>query len=936
METTNVNSIVKESSIDIERDMLVLSRAQKSGKISVQDYVEQIAIQYPLLGMAIIEDDNRKNIEFITLKAIKISLAYNKVCDWAYLAIFISIVQYAKNWERDGNSGFWAYICEQFGYRYSQQLYDILTNSVKVSCRKYNRFFLVELNGDNSYYSTVLAHALSPTKSFYALCDFLLKFYKNNLDYSVYDEDPAIGRMVCVLHDRCQGATIEHDEDIRGNVGGIQAGLRALITTRPGYMKQFLAKILRKIGSLLSGDELPSRDYVDVLLTQWFIGKLNEPTIKRSAPTHKRTTEIAFSYKKIRVDYILDDNGEPAIRIPSIRLASRKNPILTLRSNGDTVYLYTIGIYGNEYAATSEEVIIPLSDISNADFTKLDAEISIDDKQIYASSSRLNVKALLFKDNKLQTVKIVDEGNYILFAPKSVNIKFQGDVEKQQRSNFAQLFYLYFQGEISVFVDGELLFCTRPPEGSLRFRLPQTQVDYVLRDTSYPLFSRDEFIITAIGAFEGKNIVATTQYGEILTIQNRDSTLCQFSLPNDNGGYSVTLTDRNTGRNYDEVRVYIVDTYSVAFDRYYYLESSEDGNVTLDIDGQHFELSLMGFTSKVKIPFGNGDIQIQIPRILINLDGNPLPTKAIWKSDISPSSILRVLCPEAVATSIHFANTPTTRRSTTGGFDYFIGNAVQAYDGNAKKVSVNLLVAGENIQLLDVVFKMSLTESPSFNLTENTLSWLNNYSFVGEKKTKFKFEFVPLIGEPIIINSDMGEKVLSEDFPSKSERYHYQIIAQTETAFGIVETPLASGTVIFGDKASVIFRGETLRITKVIEEGNYTDIKTVLAENIAYIGTENLGYTDLSGDYAHYTATLLFMTRNGKRYFTDLNPVDIYLINEKSGILHISFREGDGLFIDKREEFEIELYKHIDPPPRLEKYFNIPDFFVYQYSKEMY
>lgn len=941
MGTTALISLETGASFEVEKDMRVLLRSQKSGEASVQDYVEAIAARHPLLGMAVLEESRRKAVEKTALEAIKISLdhrkVYNrKVYNGACLAVFLTMIQYAKSWERAGSNGFWAYICEQFGYKYSQQVYDVLTTSVKEACRSCNRLFVVDPNGDNRYYSTVLAHSIAPSKSFYALCDFLVKFYKNNLDYSVYEEDPAIGRMVGVLRDRCQGATIEQDEDIRGNVGGIQAGLRALITSRPGYMKHLLTKVIQKIGLLLSGNELPGSDYIDILLTQWFIGKLTESTIKRSTPTHKRTTEIAFSYGKVRIEYVLDDDGETAIRIPSIRLASRDNPILTIRSNGELVYQDTIGIYGNDYAATSEEVIIPLSDISDADFTEFDAQITIDGKQIYTSGGSLNVKALLFKEGKLQTGKTVDEGNYILFAPKSVNIKFQGNVERQRRPYFAQLFDIYIQGEISVFADGRLLFCSRPPEGSLRFRLPQTQVEYVLRDTIYPLFSRDEFSITAIGAPDGKKVVAITQRGENLNLQNTDANLCQFSLPNENGGYIVTLTDENTGRVYDEVSFYLVDSYSVAFDSDYYLESAEDGNVTLDIEGQRFELSLKGFTSKVKIPCGNGDIQIQIPRIRMLLDGNPLPTEAVWKGEISPSSTLRVLCPETVAASISFANAQMTRRSAMGGFDYAIGNAVQAYDGSAQKVSVNLLIAGDNIPIFDIIFKMSLTESPSFNLFENTLTWLNSYSFMGDRITRLKFVFKPRYGEPIVLFSVQGAKVLSESFPSQSERYHYQVIAQTETAFGMVDTILADGIVVFGDKAAVIFYGEVLRITQVIEEGNYTEIKPVYAEGITYIGTENLGYTDLSGDYAHYTAKLYFMTKNGKRYFTDLNPVDIYLVNDKSGILHISFRDGDGLFIDRSGDCGAELYKHVNPPQRLEKYFNIPDFFIYHCSKEMH
>jgi uncharacterized protein (DUF302 family) len=275
--------------------------------------------------------------------------------------------------------------------------------------------FVVDPNGDNNYYSTVLAHSVSPNKSVFALFDFLVKFYRSNLDCSVYDGDPAIGRMVGVLRDRCNGATIEQDEDIRGNVYGIQVGLKVLLTTRPGYMRHFLTKVLQKMGSLLNGNELPGKDYVDEVLTKWYIGKLTESVTsttsinQRSAPAHKRTTDIAFSYGKIKVEYIMDDDGEPAIRIPSIRLAERENPVLKIFSNNDMVYQRTIGIYGNDYAATSEETIIPLSDILDADFLTLYAEIMICGKGIYTSGIGLNVAALLFKDSKLQTGKTVDD-----------------------------------------------------------------------------------------------------------------------------------------------------------------------------------------------------------------------------------------------------------------------------------------------------------------------------------------------------------------------------------------------------------------------------------------------------------------------------------------------------------------------------------------------
>ena len=230
---------------------------------------------------------------------------------------------------------------------------------------------------------------------------------------------------------------------------------------------------------------------------------------------------------------------------------------------------------------------------------------------------------------------------------------------------------------------------------------------------------------------------------------------------------------------------------------------------------------------------------------------------------------------------------------------------------------------------------MSLTEPPQFNLTGSTLTWLNSHAFMGDQNTTLKFVFKPKHDQPIVLHLRQGEKILSENFPAESERYQYQVFAQTETAFGLSETSLADGHAVFGERAAVIFRGETLRIDRVLLDREGIEIKPVYADNITFVGIENLGYSDLSGDYAHYTARLFFTTMNGNVDFRDLNPVDIYLVNEKSGLLHISFNDGEGLFIDRSSEYKAELYKHTDPPQRLARFLFFPDFFEFQYSKEM-
>ena len=61
---------------------------------------------------------------------------------------------------------------------------------------------------------------------------------------------------------------------------------------------------------------------------------------------------------------------------------------------------------------------------------------------------------------------------------------------------------------------------------------------------------------------------------------------------------------------------------------------------------------------------------------------------------------------------------------------------------------------------------------------------------MGDKDTKLKFIFRPKQGRNIVLTAQRGERVLSCEFPSKSERYDYEVIALSETAFGVSDEAL--------------------------------------------------------------------------------------------------------------------------------------------------
>jgi hypothetical protein len=115
MEPNTAFNPTANESFEIERDMRVSVRPSMDGKVSVQEYVEDMVARYPLLGAVVLNEDNRKAVEATALQAIKLLLDHKKVYNWAYLAVLLTMIQYAKGWDRQSNAGFWAYISEQFG-----------------------------------------------------------------------------------------------------------------------------------------------------------------------------------------------------------------------------------------------------------------------------------------------------------------------------------------------------------------------------------------------------------------------------------------------------------------------------------------------------------------------------------------------------------------------------------------------------------------------------------------------------------------------------------------------------------------------------------------------------------------------------------------------------------------------------------------------------
>ena len=788
---------------EVEKDMRRFPTVKSEGRYSVRDYINKISLRNPLLGMVSLSPRRRIAVENFAKRSIKYALDGNGLDRFSHMSILLIVVHYAKRWDYMESSGFWAYICEQLGYKYSTSLYGILTESVKAACIEYDRFFLRGVNGENNYYATVLAHAIAPKKSFFALCDFLVRFYQNNLDYSVSVEDSAIDRMVRVLRSRCKGETIEQDEDISGNVGGIQIGFRELLAQRPRYMRNFLANLLQRIDETYCGDIWLPENYADELLIQWHIGRITKSAVGQKASVHKRTTEIAFSYSRIRITYVLDEDGEPAIRIPSIRLNDLNDLTIVVFSEDYDVYRQKVEAYGNDYTCTSEETIIPLADICDVDFSDLKIDLFLDgqEERIYSSGQGLQRRTILFHNDKEIYDKVVDDGNYLLFASRCAGVTFQGNTEFQRRSYFAQLYDVYLSGESSVYVNDSLVCCSRPPLDSLRFKLPQSSARIEVYENSCPIYQRNKLSLFAVGSVQDNSVCARTQNGELLTVTGENDGTYLIKTPNKNGYYVITLYECETGRVLDEAVIYIVNYLEIKFDKPCYLENSE-GTLSIDLDEKMFKVSLDDVKGRVRIPYGIGCIAVQVPRIILTLDGRPILKNKLWKGTILPSSRIKVSCGPFLNVSLFLGQQIIERSDVPGGYEYAIGNLVQFIENTQNELPVQLFINGEKGTLFTIVFNPFLQVMPQFILKDETLVWINPSTFVGDPESKLLFEFCSKETGSISMSVEQGEHILSNSFPRQSEKYRCEIFSTNDTAFGLHRTRLYQDSVIVESSGS--------------------------------------------------------------------------------------------------------------------------------------
>ena len=882
---------IKNDNYTLEKDMITSLRPTQ-GNFSLSEYLIEIIEKNALVGMANISDTNFEKIENLCIESLSKTQDGFKLENYHQIAIFITAVTYSKKYQRVSDKGFWSYLIEKLGFLYSNELYKTFQKSIIFVTKTYNRF-KVSRSTSNIYYTTIMAHAFAPQKSFFALMDFLFYFYIYDLDYTFYKDDPAIDNMVRVLKDRIDGNSKETDEKLSSSVYSIQMGIKALISERPGFMKKTFISLLNKIDILVKGDVLNDSTYLNMTINLWWKDK-TKPKITK---TQKTTTNIAFSYSAIRVRYFLDENKKPVIRIPSIRLKSCDAPIVKIFSDEILIFEKQILYFGNEYSYTSQETHIPIENIKNANFRNVYVELIINNEVVYNSLQKLCFSKLLFDSNgNIVKKQILEEDTYTLLSTKKP--KFDNIENYYKHSYFLELYEISMKQGSSIYYDDNLFVICQNQSNIQKIILPSSDFLYYENSKSYSIFEKESFSAKYID-----------ENGDLKKIVVEDK----------KGKQKITIQT-------DKVNVFLVEKIKINFEKLYYFEQ-EQINFEITIDNETIIDTVDSYNNFISVSYQNGEIRFPVPKISFNISDIIKNKLYIWYKNIKANETIIMYTPKNIKADLFLGSTKLENKGT----EYNLGQAVKNNISSGQKQKLFLKIGDDVKNIFDIYYQPSFTEQPKFSIDNEKLSWDNTEIYVGDENCELDFSFSYKDSNKLIITSIPTQNLLSNKFTRKSNKYNLEVICKTSTMFREERETIDIGHAIFGNEEEFIFEDEIIKVDKVIINGKTTNIKPIYLENIIYQGIENLGYTDLDGEYPHYKADMFFKTRYEKVYFVKFNPVDIYLVNPKTNIIHITFDDGEGFLIDYSQEYKPEIFKKLEPPKSMKHKFNIPDFFKYEF-----
>lgn len=936
---------------DEESDMQAFEVSSDAG------YIEKIYAKYPLLGSKIISAANLDTINRKSRQLINTVMnnSESKLTLQGKMIITLSVINYAKNWAYEDESKFWKYIAEQYGYRdESGRLGNILRESVKEALVDNNRCFLSNSYG-NKYKSTVLFHALTPKDTWYRFCGFLYDFYRDNLDCRYTENDDFIRHMISVLKRKLADDDTEEDKSLKigSSVYSFGDGLVKLIKFRPGYASKVSDTILKHIHALKNNTAEKPCCYEEELCDEWWYDRylkelLKDPEIKRR-DTDSIEQRIARDYSRISPLYCLDNSGGVVISFPSVRLKTSDFASLSLivMYDGDTVIQKSLSYYGNELGKTLKSFNVRLGDIisgTEGDIISPRFIIKCDDNVIFDSEEHMFRKFIVFNKNTETDIRNCKPGSYSFFTAVKDKLEFINAEAFDVASNgYLEGVYAILKDGFAISFNGELIAFDDQNDEDFRLILPKHKngIMYVENGERYNILSKDDRIRFVLSGEQ-----PATRFR--LFINDKETPFDTFKCDNSENRSVYTIDAVELSKNTTIIKVIdilkdkliesrktvVLPKIYCSFNKECYYSSDDYSDSLLTIsseDGYCGECTFDLGDKTVSIPYGQGEIEVEIPVISVTDNYGEIwnGKNRVWKGEVKHDCFLTTELPNGYNAEMLFGNERIYEEKNRM---FGLGNAVNGYtvNGGDLSIDISLIITPPDREIVKyligkIYVKEAFLNQPKLYVDNGVLSWNKGGRFIGGGTEGITLSVMKETDVLKKYSLDLQSDIIDDKFDLPDGIYKYSINKGSGSLFAPSVSLIAEGEVCVGDINSFRFINSIIAIKALTFESNekseLIDISKTFIDNIRYVGIEYaegeerecpvysgiMYFINPSGEKHEFSFGEIVDDKNRKLY--KVNPVRIVYINDNT--IEITNEDGDGLYYRKYYDKELQKNKYL-------------------------
>ncbi len=958
----------------VESDMLPREAQVPAEPVDAFALADGVFKTYPLAGEYVLTDGESQLLYQSASQTVqKVLRGDARITVRENVVLVLETIELLKCWstdlpeEREGSVSFWDYIFLQYGFQAGRsdaardRLYRHFCGAVRNTLGYYKRFFS-PAEKTQQYYTTLLLHALAPQRSIEGLFNILFDFYVENLDFQYVPEDTSYKQFTKGMRARWNSGVVVQD-DLQLRSDAVFSGLQTLFNERPGYMAVLCDGLVAKMDALLRGEESklnPGRNGWDRLLVQWYQKKSSAERIRVQGERREKKTEyVATTEGRIFVRYSME-NELVGLLVPCIRLqeVGKRRPLLQVLQNGSIIHQEELKVTGNDLCLTTKSRFLPLRDTA-FNFSAplhLRAEITYLDKSIYDSGQKLERDFLLFDPSGND--RAVKTGRAFLFAVDASDVAFSQE-EVLQLRHPGQLYRLELRADSSVAVDGREVFAGS--EASAQFRRyiapgPVRNLRGIDGGEELDLFQGPFTLSLALPQGENPLLYRLSLDGEsrgLKDFQGEDGALSIPSARSAGRVHSVRLVDIRTGLVRYEYRYAILPGCACRPDKPLYRSGVDEAELLLTWEGQETRLTLPvsqgESTVSFSLPEPDFTLEADVPALHCTLLGKNAfqAPEALWHRDIPAGEFVQIRAPEGWSCRLMLG---AREIPAPDGLHYELGNELRSGRVFRETESLGLLLSKgterAQFKLTDIVFVPRFLQPP-LEMDGEALLWRGTGTFLGDSGGRFTLELDLPDGMRTFQTSAGEDKTLEESFSCPDGRYAYRVLQKSGSVFasGPVKT-LYRGDLLVGEADALRFQDRELHVRNALcWDFDREALKSVEMREgcgvlcgLTYAGVGCPPWEEVP--MPHYTATLYFEDARGQRHpfngnpnskgFELVNPVHVWLVNDRLLILQCHDEDGSGVYIDTRYNTIVNRSLDGTVPRKVQlRILDTPDYFEY-------